>query len=56
VLSGGYADYGRLADEDYKMSGDGGGTHNKENQLVFLPTAADLPDIGDKEKNTLPRA
>ena len=44
------SDYGRLADDDYKM-GDGGGgssTHNKENQLlVLLPTDPDT----DKEKH-----
>ncbi len=44
------SDYGRLADEDYRM-GDGGGG-NKENQLVsILPVATD-PDT-DKEKHFL---
>ncbi len=50
---GGYADYGRLVDEDYRMCGDGGGTHNKENQLVLPPNAAaDLSGSLDKENTS----
>jgi hypothetical protein len=48
----GYADYGRLVDEDYRMCGDGG-THNKENQLVLPPSAAaDLSGSLDKENTS----
>lgn len=49
------ADYGRLADEDYKMvCSDGGGSssHNKENQAVMVvaPLLGDHHDT-DKEKH-----
>lgn len=45
------ADYGRLADEDFRMSG----THNKENiQLVPAALSLELPDTDKEDNNSKP--